>query len=115
MKLFIILLLVWSSWMFADTIDDQVDALQVQMQKALDIRNLNDANIQKKMQEISESLSSTDLNSLNNSVNNPPSGMSQEEFQRMNRLVQQELNKHGVSKEDLEQLKRQISDLISSQ
>ena len=115
MKLFIILLLVWSSWMFADTIDDQVDALQVQMQKSLDIRNLNDANIQKKMQEISDSLSSTDLNSLNNSVNNPPSGMSQEELQRMNHLVQQELNKHGVSKEDLEQLKRQISDLISSQ
>ena len=115
MKFVILLLLVLSSWIFADTIDDQVDALQAQMQKALDVQNLNDANIKKKMQEISESVSSTDLNRLNNPVNIPPSGMSQEELRRMERLVQQELSKHGVSKEDLEQLKRQISDLISSQ
>lgn len=115
MKFFTVLSLVLSPWIFADTIDDQVSALQAQMQKALDVQNLNDANIKKKMQEISESVSSAGLSRLNNPVNNPPSGMSQEELRRMERLVQQELNKHGITKEDLEQLKRQISDLIPSQ
>ena len=115
MKFFILLLLVLSPCVFADTIDDQVDALQTQMQKALDVRNLNDANIKKKMQEISGSLSSTDLSRLNNSVNTPPLGMSQEELRRVEQFVRQELNKHGVTKEDLEQLKRQISDLTPPQ
>ena len=85
------------------------------MQKALDVRNLNDAHIKKKMQEISGSLSSTDLSRLNNSVNTPPLGMSQEELRRVEQFVRQELNKHGVTKEDLEQLKRQISDLTPPQ
>ena len=49
------------------------------------------------MQEISENLSSVDMSQLNSPVNNPPAGMSQEELRRM------------------EQLKRQISDLIPSQ
>ena len=114
-KLFVVILLVFHSQVFADVIDDQVNALQAQMQKALDVRNLNEENIQNKMQEISESVSAENLGQLNKPINAPPEGMSQEELRKMELFVQQELNKHGVTQKDLEQLKRQISDLIQAQ
>ncbi len=114
MKIVILLLAVGSAWVFADAIDDQVDFLQAQMQKALDVRNLNDENVRRKMQEISKTLPSSDLNRLNQRVHNIE-GMSPEELRKMDILVKQELDKHGVTKSDLKQVKRQISDLIPSQ
>ena len=114
MKLLIFILLVCNTWVFADVIDDQVSALQAQMQKALDVRNLNEENIQKKMKEISESLPPSDLSTLNQPIQNIE-GMSQEELRRMDLLVKQELDKHGITKEDLNQLKKNISDLAQSQ
>ena len=115
MRIFIFILLVFSPWVFADTIDDQVDALNAHMQKALDVQNLNEENIKKKMEEMSESLENAGLSHLNNPITEPPDGMSEEEFRKMGTVVQQTLDEHGVTKEDLSQLKNEISDLTQSQ
>ncbi len=115
MKLFVFILSMCSTWVFADVIDDQVDALKAHMQKALDVQNLNEENIQKKMEEMSESLSDADLSQLNNPITEPLEGMSQEEFRKTEELVQQTLDEHGVTKEDLNQLKQEISDFTQSQ
>ncbi|MDE0151109.1 MAG: hypothetical protein OXK80_01255 [Bdellovibrionales bacterium] len=115
MKFFIFILLMFNTWVFADTIDDQVDALQAHMQKALDVKNLNEENIQQKMQEMSESLSDADLSHLTEPITEPPEGMSNEDFRKMKADVDQTLKNNGVTKEDLDQLKREISDLTQSQ
>lgn len=115
MKIYIFIFLVFNTWVFADTIDDQVDALKAHMQKALDVKNLNDENIQQKMQEMSESLSDADLSHLTEPITEPPEGMSDEAFRKMKTDVDQTLKNNGVTKEDLDQLKREISDLTQPQ
>ena len=115
MKVFIFILSMCSTWVFADVIDDQVDALKAHMQKALDVKNLNEENIQKKMEEISEGLSDADLSQLNNPITEPIEGMSQEELRKTEDLAKQTLDEHGVTKEDLNQLKKEISDLTQAQ
>ena len=116
MKLFVVVIfLVCGTWVFADVIDDQVDALKAHMQKALDVQNLNDENIQQKMKEMSDSLSDADLSHLNNPINEPPDGMSEEELHKVGAVVKQTLDEHGVTKGDLNQLKKEISDFTQSQ
>lgn len=114
MKVFVFMFLMYSTWVFADTIDDQVDALQAHMQRALDVQNLNDANVKQKMKEMSDSLADADLSHLSSPVNEPPNGMSEEEFRAVGAVVEQTLNAHGVTEEDLGKLKKAISDLTQS-
>lgn len=115
MKLFVFMLLIYNTWVFGDVIDEQVDALKAHMQKALDVQNLNEENIQKKMKEISDSLSDADLNQLDNPINEPPEGVSEEEFQKMKTFVGNTLTDNNITKEDIDQLKREISDLTQSE
>jgi len=114
MKVFVLIFLMHSIWAFADIIDDQVDALQAHMQKALDVQNLNNDNIKQKMKEMSDSLADADISHLNSPVNEPPDGMSEEGFRELGAVVEQTLNKHGVSEEDLGKLKKEISNLTES-